>query len=458
MSFPPNEYSLPTASDTILGGIKVGSRLTIADGVLSADEQEGGSYTLPTASADTLGGVKIGSGITITDGVISVTGGVANIIGIEWDTGSTNPTLRWIDVDGNTAVPTETYWNTHPIFSQIVRVRLDAARNEVEVGNGRGDGITLTSNYIMTRFPRIYVKYGKYTTNNSSATQDDTSGRYYRTWISPAPYCGFHLDHAYYQEGFVSPANYLYIGSFTANDESTIIGSKSDVASLVSTTMATFYSKAQTIGTGWGIIDVYDWGLIQRLFYIRFGHLNSQYILAPGRTNDSNTTALNSGSATSLLNEHGHGGGNDTQAMAVFGLENWWGNLWQYVIGLNVTGGNIRIVKPDGTGALAEQLAAGSYLETSGFTPVVADGTYPSAYLFADPVKGLFLPSNNSGGSSATYLCDGHWGANAGGTTYILAAGGAWYDAALVGAGYLDAYDEIGYVYSDIGARLRALR
>lgn len=30
------------------------------------------SYTLPTASADTLGGVKIGSGITITDGVISI--------------------------------------------------------------------------------------------------------------------------------------------------------------------------------------------------------------------------------------------------------------------------------------------------------------------------------------------------------------------------------------------------
>jgi len=33
------------------------------------------SYTLPTASADTLGGVKIGSGITITDGVISASVG-----------------------------------------------------------------------------------------------------------------------------------------------------------------------------------------------------------------------------------------------------------------------------------------------------------------------------------------------------------------------------------------------
>lgn len=36
---PGNNYSLPTATDSILGGIKVGSRLSISEGVLSADEQ-----------------------------------------------------------------------------------------------------------------------------------------------------------------------------------------------------------------------------------------------------------------------------------------------------------------------------------------------------------------------------------------------------------------------------------
>lgn len=35
----------------------------------------GGPFTLPTASADTLGGVKVGSGLTITDGVLASTGG-----------------------------------------------------------------------------------------------------------------------------------------------------------------------------------------------------------------------------------------------------------------------------------------------------------------------------------------------------------------------------------------------
>jgi len=67
-------YVLPVASDTTLGGIKVGENLTIAsDGTLSADAE---SYTLPVASASTLGGVKIGTGINVSsNGTISVDGG-----------------------------------------------------------------------------------------------------------------------------------------------------------------------------------------------------------------------------------------------------------------------------------------------------------------------------------------------------------------------------------------------
>ena len=34
----------------------------------------GSGYTLPVASASTLGGVKVGSGLTITDGVLSADG------------------------------------------------------------------------------------------------------------------------------------------------------------------------------------------------------------------------------------------------------------------------------------------------------------------------------------------------------------------------------------------------
>lgn len=64
-------YTLPIASDTVLGGIKVGANLTIdPDGTLNAEA--GSSYELPTASDTVLGGVKVGDGLSIDgSGVLS---------------------------------------------------------------------------------------------------------------------------------------------------------------------------------------------------------------------------------------------------------------------------------------------------------------------------------------------------------------------------------------------------
>ena len=64
------QYTLPTASTTVLGGVKVdGSTITInGSGVISGAN----TYSLPTATTTVLGGVKIdGSTITINNGVIT---------------------------------------------------------------------------------------------------------------------------------------------------------------------------------------------------------------------------------------------------------------------------------------------------------------------------------------------------------------------------------------------------
>lgn len=85
-----NKYTLPIATATALGGVKVGSRLSVAtDGTISADVQsdtnftqneksklngiESGAnnYILPNATANTLGGVKVGDRLSIVDGVLS---------------------------------------------------------------------------------------------------------------------------------------------------------------------------------------------------------------------------------------------------------------------------------------------------------------------------------------------------------------------------------------------------
>ena len=84
----PSAYTLPTASPSVLGGVKIGSNLTIdGNGVLSANA---GAYTLPTASTLTLGGVKVdGTSITIDgNGVITA------------NAGSTSPSIT--DLTGQT--------------------------------------------------------------------------------------------------------------------------------------------------------------------------------------------------------------------------------------------------------------------------------------------------------------------------------------------------------------------
>ena len=53
----------------------IGGRLTIEEGALVEGlPSSGEAYTLPEATASTLGGVKVGNGLTVTEGVLSADG------------------------------------------------------------------------------------------------------------------------------------------------------------------------------------------------------------------------------------------------------------------------------------------------------------------------------------------------------------------------------------------------
>lgn len=71
-----------------------------ADGDAGWKDSSGGSYTLPVASSTTLGGVKIGSGIAVDEtGVISTNGNTVNFP-LLYETITTEE-VRWIDTDNN---------------------------------------------------------------------------------------------------------------------------------------------------------------------------------------------------------------------------------------------------------------------------------------------------------------------------------------------------------------------
>ena len=99
-------YTLPAATGSTLGGVKIGSNITVSSGTISLSKTNvtnalgytppttDTKYTLPTASAWTFGGVKIGSNITENSGTISLTkANVTNALGYTPPTTDTKYTL-----------------------------------------------------------------------------------------------------------------------------------------------------------------------------------------------------------------------------------------------------------------------------------------------------------------------------------------------------------------------------
>lgn len=76
------------------------SNLATKSEVSAVESKIPAAYELPTASATTLGGVKVGSGLSITNGVLSATGGgVAD--SVEWDKVQNKPNFAKVATSGD---------------------------------------------------------------------------------------------------------------------------------------------------------------------------------------------------------------------------------------------------------------------------------------------------------------------------------------------------------------------
>ena len=114
-----SQYTLPTASTTVLGGVKVdGSTINIdGNGVISGAN----TYSLPTATTTVLGGVKIdGTTITINNGVISGASSVPTSITVANESTDTECfPLFSKDAAGNIAPKTVTSFKLNSSSGQL---------------------------------------------------------------------------------------------------------------------------------------------------------------------------------------------------------------------------------------------------------------------------------------------------------------------------------------------------
>ena len=406
------------------------------------------------------------------------------IYGVLWNRTSTSPTLSRIDENGDTISPTSLSFNNHPLWGNMRRCTLDASGNPTYGTNAKGDGLTFTSDYCMVELPGCYA---------GSFREGDYQGLLLGTVPFESKYVNSVWHPAFFRRDRTGvKSQKLYLGAYeaSANGGTTVengtvncikasswtglkLTSKSGVKCLTGDTgtgtMAEFETAANAIGTNWGIESFWTRALLQSLFYIEYASFNSQSALAPGRTNASNTAALDTGAGNALMNSSGTGGGNDTQAVVYRGIENPWGNIFEFIIGFNSIDTAYNVMKRDGTGALAAVLASGAYEQTSGITPLNGttniSGTdggeychgYASDLVFADPLKLAFIPSALSG-SESTYLADYFYSHKSGiSQTGILLAGGSWAYAGRAGVGYLHAASTASDVGPHIGARLEAI-
>lgn len=486
-----------------------------------------------------------------------------DIIGVEWNANQPSPTLRRIDINGDTVSPPASWFDQHPIYGQIKRCVINPATLAVTYGsNARGDGLDLTgaSGQVMVSYPAVYAR--------SMMVAD----KIYRWWVSPTPEDGFTLYPWFFQRGgrarsvgylgayagsfYVDPATgtlkfnsvtgrqpwtggtgisdgifrlgfntgstapvigqtvsgtqaeveqgivegiYVSGGSWAGgnaagilylsrpptlaatardhvfvNGENLQIGGSTFAKAVTGTYNANYAISMQLLegfannhGTGWGIQNVWGWSLVQLLMYIEYATLDLQTALGKGIVDKAGGTGFN-GENTGYqesMGTNGTGMGTGTNGLTSI---NWrglwcpWSDIWYYLIGFNSLDAQYRIAKRDGTGTLAESLAAGSY-ESSSCVPLTGN-SIPSdpmefyQYGYAtdiepeDLLRMAFVPKSVVGGGSTTYLCDYAYSHYKGGTRVLL-AGGGWNAGASAGAAFRGSSIGVGYSYRFFGAR-----
>lgn len=316
-------------------------------------------------------------------------------------------------------------------------------------------------------------------------------------YVSEKPRAGFRLHPAFYDalgneiDYFLTSAyeGSIYDASASAyllNDEqvmnigedkfSSIAGARPASGSSQNLTRPNIEVMAQNRGTNWHGDLIKQVSAEQMLMIIEMGMMNLQTAIAQGVvslpwTTGSDTTssyAAATGSTASLGNGTGRAEKTTTYEGGVAkeytvdgktsvcwrGKENFWGNIWKFVYGINIwgngkMGGGQPYICSDFS--FAESKNSGNY-EPAGFTVTNANG-YISAMGYSTACDWLFIASECLGNSSLpvgdyTYIT-----VNLNGYR-IARLGGCWANGGHAGGFYWYLRNGVGYRYRNIGGRL----
>ena len=272
------------------------------------------------------------------------------IIGFRWNTSDSSPRLYQIDSTGEIIANKDaTFWDNWNVTGNMKTVVVNATNSSVILygTNNRGDGLDLSGAYgdVMVEIPRFYT-CSTYANGNFS---------YY---ISPLPATGFTVAPMFNQRGTGTaagtPAAYYYVGRYDANLVGTKLQSATGKAPAVWMNISTARTYAKNKGDGWGITNVWTLSGLRQLFYTEMLTLNSQTAWMGSRGFVDATAASISGADsidTSIYVNNATGNGtslNGKTPVSYRGIENLWGNVWQFQDGFNAVQGTTNVINSTG--------------------------------------------------------------------------------------------------------------
>jgi hypothetical protein len=222
-----------------------------------------------------------------------------------------------------------------------------------------------------------------------------------------------------------------------ANDK---LSSVSGVYPIVGVTRAECRSLAANRGTGWRQLDFTLWSAVQLLYLTEFQTFFSQNTLGAGNTNgtylsssvnqtDSPHTIAGASNfignkSTNSVTGAGISLKPGTSFMCYRGIENFFGNCWNWADGINVnvtTNGNVHVTNN-----------SADFADDTSTNMTLISTTAPTSSGFISAVAAIdnyFIPSSVSGASATTYLTD-QWFGSASSNRVVLVGGTAGTGAA----------------------------
>lgn len=238
---------------------------------------------------------------------------------------------------------------------------------------------TSPSSATCVKIPQFYYKVEK-------------SGNIFRYYVADGPIDGFSLHPG--SESYIA----RYEGYLVNKSGGQALCSYSNTPAKTGLTRAEFRNYAKNFASNAQLYDFAAWCAVGLLYRVEYADWGSQEKIGPGIVND--TAAHKTGETDAMVYHTGRAAGTDGKTAVQYrGIENPWGNVWEWVDGINVNNYSPCICTDPTKYAddtTTNYTVAGVPLGGSGSTKTLGISTnLPWAYLPREP-----------GGSETTYIPD----------------------------------------------------